>query len=264
MKQNNYFSPVRFARLLRNDWLINQKIYLFTVLGAALAIYGFSYFLMYTSRHFSHGQYTGLFLFYLMGIGAFIGTAFPALTDQIKRSNYLLIPGSMLEKFMVQFFIRIVVFIPLALILFWVATHLAKVSLIPDPATGFDPATQIQDFHFSKLFIENMSTLDRFISALSLFSFTSILFAGSAFFNRFALVKTLVVIGIVIGAVILSMVLFSHIFYPAETHGFDITIKNYKVGYDLFNTQFYFYLLGGLSWLFFLPLTYFKLKEKEV
>lgn len=264
MKQNKYFSLKRFALLLRNDWLINQKIYLFTVIGLALVLYGVSYFLMYSTRHFSNGDYTGLFLFYLMGIGTFIGTAFPALTDHIKKSNYLLIPSSSLEKFMVQFVIRIVLFIPLSLFLFWVFTHLAKASLIPDPVSGFDPVTQIEDFHFWKLFNENVNMLDRVIIALSIFSVASLLFAGSAFFNRFALAKTLVALALGILTVVLSFVIFSHIFYPDETHAFNINLKNYKVGFDLYNTQLAVYALGGLSWLFFLPLAYFKLKEKEV
>lgn len=264
MKQNNYFSLKRFVNLLRNDWLINQKPYLFTVLGSVIALYGLTYFLMYTTRHFTNNQYTGLFMFYLMGIGAITGTSFPALKDQIKRSNYLLTPGSILEKFMVQFFIRMVIFIPLALIIFYAATHLAKASLIPDPATGFDPVTQIQDFHFWKLFNEHINNLDRLFIILSLFSISSILFAGSAFFNRFALAKTLLVFGILVGAVILSFVALSHIFFPDVTHGFHIEIPLYKVWGDMFNIQLYLYLIGGLSWLFFLPLTYFKLKEKEV
>ena len=263
MKQNKYFSLGRFSRLFRNDLMINQKTYLFTLIGMSLAIYALTYFLMITTKHFSDSQYTGLFMFYLMGMGVFIGSAFPALSDQIKTSNYLLAPGSVFEKFIVQFVIRMVIFIPLALAIFWVATHLAKASLVPDLSIGFDPAEQIQDFHYGNLF-NNINNLDRFIIILSAFSITSILFAGSAYFKRFSLVKTLIVTGIMVGAVILSFVLFSHIFYPIETHGFEMKLKTYKISEDLFNVQLAAYLLGGLSWLFFLPLAYFKLKEKEV
>lgn len=264
MKQNKYFSISRFINLLRNDWLINKKTYLLTLVGYALAIYGLSYFLMYTTRHFTNSQYTGLFMFYLMGIGFVIGTSFPALTDQIKTINYLLAPGSNLEKFMVQFVNRIVLFIPLALTIFWVATHLAKASLVPDPANGFDPYKRIEDFHFWNLFNSDITNLDRFIIILCVFSFLSLLFAGSAGFKRFSLIKTLIVLMIMIGTVVLSFVLFSHIFYPAETQSFHINLESYKITKDLSNLQLAGYLLGGLSWLFFLPLAYFKLKEKEV
>lgn len=203
-------------------------------------------------------------MFCLLGIGAFVGTAFPALTDQIKKSTYLLLPGSILEKFMVQFIIRIVIFIPLALFLFWVVTHLAKASLVPIPLFGFYPDTQIDDFHFWNLFNEHINNRDRLIISLSFFSITSFLFAGSAYFKRFALVKTLIVLGSLIGAVCLLFVLLSHIFFPGVTYGFDIEIPLYNVWKDMVNIQLYLYLVGGISWLFFLPLSYFKLKEKEV
>jgi hypothetical protein len=264
MQQNKYFSPGRFARLLRNDLMINQKTYLFTLAGFGIAIYALIYFLMITSKHFSNSNYIGLFIFYLMGMGFFIGKAFPAMTNQIKTSNYLLVPGSTFEKFMVQFVIRIVIFIPLAMTIFWIATHLAKASLIPDPLIASDPAAQIQDFHFWNLFNNHITNLDKQIIILSVFSMATIFFAGSVYFNRFALVKTVIISGIIVFLVVCAFVLFSHIFYSAQTHGFDIHNINYKITEDLYNTQLAYYVLGGLSWLFFLPLAYFKIKEKEV
>lgn len=266
MKQNKYFSLKRFARLLRNDWLINQKTYLFTVIGLGIATYAITYILFINNNNssFSHNDYIPLLLVYLMVVGVFIGTSFPALTDHIKKTNYLLAPGSLFEKCMVQFVTRIVLFIPLALILFWIGVHLAKttVGLFPVWNTNY---SGIEDYQFFNLFRnQNLRSIDVYAIFLSIFSMATLLFAGCTYFNRFALVKTLIITTVTVFAIIFSFVLFSHIFYPAGTHGFDIRLKIYKIGYDLYNTQLAIYLLGGLSWLFFLPLTYFKLKEKEV
>jgi hypothetical protein len=266
MTKNKYFNTGRFARLFRNDLLINQKTYLFTLAGLLIAVYAFSFLGLKNSNtaYAQNSVYLPNFIFYLFGIGALIGTAFPALTNQIKTSNYLLAPGSTFEKYMVQFVIRIVLFIPLALFIFWVGTHLAKVSLVPDPKTNFDPS-KIPYFHFSDLIKDaHLTIIDKLAIVLSLFSAASILFAGSVYFTRFALVKTLIFSGTMVFAVILSFVLFSHIFYPAETHGFHIQLKTYKITENLFNVQLAAYLLGGLSWIFFLVFGYFKLKEKEV
>ncbi|MFA5328658.1 MAG: hypothetical protein WC384_12775 [Prolixibacteraceae bacterium] len=263
MKQNKYFSTGRFARLFRNDLLINQKTYLFTLAGLGIAIYALMYFLMMNTKHVGINQYTGFIVFYLMGVGVVVGTAFPALTNQIKTNNYLLAPGSTFEKYMVQFVIRIVIFIPIALLVFWISAHLAKASLVPDPNIGFDPKVSIADFRFSDL-LDGVAFVDKLVIILSIFSFACLLFTGSVFFNHFALIKTLIVTALMVGAVILTFVLFSHIFYPAETQGFDIELKAYQITENLFNVQLAAYLLGGLSWLFFLPLAYFKLKEKEV
>jgi len=265
MKQNKYFSPERFARLFQNDLMINQKAYLFALAGIGIAIYAFTYSIMRTNGggFNRHDDYIPLILIYLMAIGTLIGTAFPALNNQIKTSNYLLSPGSTFEKYMVQFVIRVVLFIPLALVIFWIGVHLAKASLIPNPRFHIDPS-KIPDFHLSDLFKEVPTFRDKFMIVASIFSMATVLFAGSAYFNRFALVKTLIVSAIIVGAVVFSFVFFSHIFYPVETHGFDIKLKAFKIAEDLYNIQLAAYLLGGLSWLFFLPLAYFKLKEKEV
>jgi len=265
MKQNKYFSLVRFASLFRNDLMINQKTYLFAIVGLGIVIYAFTYLIMRTdgSGFNRHDEYIPLILIYLMAIGVVIGTAFPALSNQIKISNYLLAPGSTFEKYMVQFVIRVILFIPLALVIFWIGVHLAKASLVFDPRTNFDPS-RIPDFHFSLLFVHVPTFRDKLVIVISIFSVATVLFAGSAYFNRFALVKTLIVSAIIVFTVVCSFVLFSHIFYPAETRGFEIELKTYKITKDLYNMQLAVYILGALSWLFFLPLAYFKLKEKEV
>jgi hypothetical protein len=263
MKQNRYFSPGRFARLLRNDWLINQKMYLFTLAGISIASYAFMYYPMITTKHVTINQYTGFIVFYLVCIGFVIGTAFPALTNQTKTSNYLLAPGSTLEKYLVQFVVRIVIFIPIALLIFWISAHLAKASLVPNPEIGFDPEVSITDFSFKSLF-NQLYFKDIAPTILGIFSMYSLLFAGSATFKRFALPKTLIFFGSIVGVVSLAFVFFSHLFFSASTQGIDINLPIYNIDNDTENIKLFFYIIFGCPWLFFLPLAYFKLKEKEV
>lgn len=267
MKQNKYFNPGRFARLFRNDLLINQKTYLFAIAGLSIAIYAILYLFKITNNGYSNPDpfqyYIPYFTMYTIIIGAFIGMSFQFFNNQTKTNNYLLTPGSTFEKYLVQLCIRVFIFIPLALAIFWIATYLAKASMIPYPKTNFDPS-KIPNFHFIDLFKYIPKFTDKLVTVFSIFSFTTVLFAGSAWFNRFALVKTLIATGMTIGMVVMTFVLFSHVFYPDVVHGFDIHIGSYKITEDLKNTQLAFYLLGSLAWLFFLPLAYFKLKEKEV
>lgn len=266
MKQNKYFSLKRFARLLRQDLLINKTIYLFTPIGLGIAIYAITYIIICTSNNafFNHNEYIPLILIYLMAVGAIIGTSFPALSNQIKKVNYLLTPGSLLEKYMVQFVIRIVLFIPLALIIFWVGVHLAKTTVILFPPSNVVLA-QIVDYHFLDLFANDyLKPVDITAIVLSIFSIATLLFTGCTYFDRFSLVKTLIAMGIIVFIVVCTFVILSHIFYPEQTHGFDIQLRAYTIWDNMYNIQLFLYLLGGLSWLFFLPLAYFKLKEKEV
>lgn len=265
MKQNKYFSLKRFTLLLRQDFLLNQKIYLFTLIGLGIAIYAVTYFYILSNNgaFYQHGDYYSLVTIYLMVVGAIIGTSFPALINPVKKSDYLLAPGSLLEKYMVQFLLRIVVLIPIAMILFWIGVHLAKATFVLFPTQHVIP-DRIQDYHFTELFSNVPTTTDVLALLLTIFSIASMLFAGCTYFNRFSLVKTIIAISIMVFGVVCMFVIFSHIFYPSQTEGFEIELSAYKIWEQMYNTQLFLYLTGGLSWLFFLPLAYFKLKEKEV
>lgn len=262
MPQNKYFNPGRFARLFRNDLVINYRTYLYALTGIGLAIYALiSFFMLKDKQNFSTiNDYTPSLAIYILVIWLVAGTSFPAFQHQIKTSNYLLSPGSTFEKFLVQFVIRILLFIPLSLFIYWVGAHLAKASMVADPVTGFDPFF-IPDFSFSDSF-NHLITRDHLAIIFSIFSVTTLFFAGSVYFKRFALFKTLVVFLVICGTVLSTFVLLSHIYYPLSTSGFNIALKSYPVD-DVWTNIQYFFAFVGLSWLFFLPLAYFKLKEKE-
>ena len=253
MKQNNYFSMKRFARLLQNDWLINQKTYIYTLIAMSIVIYAIAFMSMQNSIKFKIINYIPLLIFPMIGFGAFIGNSFPALKDPIKTTNYLMAPGSTFEKFMVQFLIRIVIFIPLVLTIFWIDMHLVKASLFSNTTKGFNPEVDIPDFHFSDLFINVKKFRDQFMIVLSIFSGVTVLFAGSVYFKGSTLFKTLIVQWIITGVVLLIFVIFSQLFFPADSHGLKIHLPSYQISEGLSNVQLAAYLLGGLTWLFFLP-----------
>ena len=265
MKRNKYFNIRRFSVLYKQDLLINHKTYLFTLTGLAIGTYAFCFFVLSTmkAKVYNIYDYMPMLLLYLMTIGVLIGTSFPALKNKIRRSNYLLDPGSTLEKFLVQLLNRLILFIPIALLLFWAGANLAKISLIPNPDIKFDPS-KIPAFNYVDIFKGTSALRDKIAIVVSIFSGFSVLFAGSAYFNRHALVKTLITFAIGIASVLLTLVLCSHIFFPDFVTGLEIHVPDYKLAEDLYNVQLFFYATGGLSWLFFLSLAYFKLKEKEV
>ena len=263
MKQNKYFSPGRFARLLQNDWLIHQKAYLFTLAGISIALYVFTFLLMKTSNKFHNDDYIGLFMVNLATIGIVVGNSFTALKNRNKACNYLLTPGSTFEKYMVQFVVRILIFIPITLFIFWLCMYLAKASLLFLPENEINPSGNIPDFHFNIL-RDVFNRKDIASLLFGIFSGYSLLFAGSVYFKRFAIPKTLIFFGITLGIVFLAFVVFSHLFFPRLTNGFNIDIPIYNNESGTTNLQIFVEIIFGLAWLFFLPLAYFKLKEKEV
>ena len=262
MKQNKYFSPGRFVRLLRNDWLINKRTYLFTPIAIGIAIYALMFFSMITTKHVTIGQYTFFFFCYLLMVGAVISTAFPGLHSQVTTCNYLITPGSTLEKYLVQFMIRIVIFLPVALLIFWVSAHLAKASsMVVDPGIGIDPEIYIADFQYGNLF-RLLYHRDVLPTILSIVSYATLLFAGSVSFTRVASVKTMFLIIFIAMTMLIWFLMLSYVFFPVETHGIKVALPSYVIG-DIDNFKVFLYCWGGLSWIFFLPLAYFKLKEKE-
>lgn len=274
MQFNNYLNWGRFSRLFKQDLLINKTKYVLIIIGLAFVTYALSYWFLNMNKdrmiqdtEYVNQRYAMCFIFYIIAVWLFVGTAFPDLSNQIKTSNYLLAPGSTFEKVMIQFLIRIGFFIPIALGLFWIVVRLAKFSLTPGDS-GLDPSS-IPNFQYR--FLVSVNGTDKIFDIwlilfiiFGVFSYSCFLFAGSTYFRRYALLKTVIVSGILWGISVLTMVLFSHIFYPMETDGFDIHLKHFVIVERLNSFQLAFLMLAALSWIFFLSIAYFKLKEKEV
>lgn len=274
MSFNNHFNIKRFSRLFQQDLLINRTKYLLSILGLGLITYLLCFWLFSSNKasimsyaESINNYYLTCFVFFMMGVGVIVGTAFPDFTDKIKTANYLLTPGSTFEKFLVQFLLRIGFFIPLALGIFWIAIRLAKVSLIPEMINGsqfFNPDT-VPYFEFRLLVTRENKLWDTWQILLMIFGFFSYgtyLFVGSTFFKRYALVKTVVISGILFFGCILFSMLLSKIVYSSPRF-FDIQFYAFQVTQDLDSTEFSLLSLSLLSWIFFLPIAYFKLKEKE-
>ncbi len=274
MPFNNHFNFNRFVRLFQQDLLINRTKYLLAILGLGLITYLLTYWFLSSSKGsiMSYAEninnlYMVCFVFFMMGVGVIVGTAFPDLTDKIKTANYLLSPGSTFEKFLVQFLLRIGFFIPLALGIFWIAIRLAKASLIPEMINGtqfFNPAT-VPYFEYRLLVTRLDKLWDTWQILLMIFGFFSYgtyLFAGATFFKRYALVKTVVISIILFFSGILFSMLLSNVFYSSPRF-FDIEFYAFQVTENFDSTEFSLLSLSLLSWIFFLGMSYFKLKEKE-
>lgn len=272
MPFNNYFNAKRFTRLLKQDLLINKTKYLLTIIGLGLVTYLFSYIFLngckesMIKHNYSINQnYTISFVFFMMAVAVVVGTAFPNLSDKIKTGHYLLTPGSTFEKIALQFLIRIGLFVPIALGVFWIGIRLAKASLIPTDS-GLDPAL-IPYFEYRFLITQSndkiWDTWQILFVFFGLFSYGIYLFAGATYFKRYALVKTIIASVVILLTSITFSVVLSHIFYPKETEGFNTKLNEFAVTEHLTSIELFLSMLSLLSWMFFLAIGYFKLKEKE-
>jgi uncharacterized integral membrane protein len=262
MKTNNFFSLKRFSRFLSAYLQINYKRYLFIFGGTFLILYLIMAFAIYNSSYRNTEYYEGWFYFGLVALAFFIGgSSFPEMNDKIKSSNYLLLPASGFEKVLSQFLIYVVAGILCYLLFFWIDAHLARWTLMH--LERFQDQT-ISVFHFSDLTDQWLpKTALSFI--FGLFSAACFLFAGRLLFSgRYAIVKSTIAGLVLVGVVSCLLVLCSHIFFPETPKGFNVSIPVHLVTENYANVELYFMSFAFFSWLFFLPLAYFRFKEKQV
>jgi hypothetical protein len=261
MNTNEFFSLKRFNNLLRNDLLLNYKRYLFTFFGAVIVVYLYMIFQMRHKPFFDRNSYSDIFLFCTFAVGAFVGSAFPELSNKKGTCNYLLLPASVFEKFLVQFIIRFVICISLSLLFFWIDAQLARLTAMRFENIQ-DNKIVIERFQFTDIIGTPNSLYDQIMLVLVYFSMGTFLFSARLFFRKFALVKS-VILGVALFYLcMVIMVILSHIFYP-ETRGFNVEIKDYHVFENLTNNQLWGAVISSLSWVFFLFIGYYKLKEKQ-
>ena len=263
MKTNRFFNFKRFYNLLSYDLRINGKRYLSFLVGGIVIFYLILLINMNGTYDFSKRDYPPLFLLCLLGLGIFMGSAFPELSNKIKTSNYLLLPASTLEKIASQFLIYIVFGSFFFLLIFWVDTYLAKWTVMQIKSTQ-QQSIIIDNFQYIGFFEDiGLSYFwDKLLLVMFVVFVCLFLFATRLFFKRFALVKSVITLLVVIFSFVCYMSLFSRIFYP-ETKWFNLHLPEYDLISGFSNVKFGFCILIYPLWMFFLPLAYHKLKEKQ-
>jgi hypothetical protein len=257
MKTNRFFSFKRFGLLLSSDFRLNGKRYLLILAGGAVIIYLVTLFEMSRYSGYTANDYVALFYVCILGLCALAGNAFPEFGNNIKTGNYLLLPASTLEKSLSQFLIYIVLGTLSFLLIFWADTYLARWSVLQ--MADQQNEIIIEKLHYPQLFQAMNREFVYMIISIGLF-----LFATRLFFKRFAFIKSIILLAIIVSLFICWMVLLSHIFYPEATEGFTLALPQYKLASGLNNLIYFFYTIAHLIWVFFLPLAYYKLKEKQV
>lgn len=265
METNQFFSLKRFYLLLKNDILINHKKYLFTIVGAFIVGFVIFYINMPKFswwRDFGQDQYFDIFVFYMLGLAVFFGLSFPEMGNKINISKYLLLPSSTFEKFLAQFLIRIVFGTIVLYSVFWIDAHFARIMI--QSLFGNPTKYVIETFDFSALFYnENLNKANSLF--FGFFSAGTFFFSARLFFRKNALVKSFITFIVLILLGYGLMYILSLLFYPTLPPN-DIHVDSYPLSYshNLKNIDLWLYSILWLSWIFILPLGYFKLKEKQV
>lgn len=265
MNNSSFFNSRRFAILLRNDLLLNSKSYLIAAAAAFLLI-GFVTFLFMSNlsdrTSFGAQGYLYAFMMCMIGFGAFVGSSFAAVGNKRSLSVYLLTPASVFEKYLVQFVVRFL----LGILAFWLIFSIDALivrSIVLQSNAHKGIYNDIAYFSVTDLFLLTDRVFDRLWFVLMLLTIATYLFSVRLFFGKSGLIKTVATIPVPVLTIVVYMVVLSHIFSPSTT-GFDINVFDYPIADTHTNVTLWIFSLFAVSWLFLLPLGYFKLKEKQV
>jgi hypothetical protein len=270
MQTNDYFSAGRFLMLCKQNIVMYKKTMIMAITGFAGIL--FILLLLFQSKnHFrdwSIGSCLNMFffLFFVLGL-IYTSLSFPAFRSKEKSISYLLLPASTLEKYVFEIVSRIILFMVIMPLLFWLIANLEGyfinrfVPFHPDYQFSF---VQAYEELTSSRVINNFSG-DPFLVKygfiqLGLFVFI-FSFGGASYFSKSPLLKTVFTFSILV----LGYVLFGYLLYKG------LNLKGYNspdhklLGMDTRTNPWIITSVAFTTFnLTFLTFSFFSLKEKEV
>ncbi|MCL1974350.1 MAG: hypothetical protein FWG54_06000 [Bacteroidetes bacterium] len=249
----------RWLGLLNSDLRLNSKRYLIILLGAFVVGYLALLMSMRSITHYESSGYITVFMFGLIGLGFFAGSAFQPFNHQTTTADYLLLPASSFEKLLAQILIYVVLGSLCYLLIFWIDAHLARWTALAIAAAQSKEVV-IDLFRYAMLWKDMALPLIIWMVVIAIGFY---LFALRLFFKRYAFVKSVLVLFCTFGLWYCFMVGLSHLFF-SETEGFMIHIPDYKTGNGLYLVEIYVFVMACCVWLTAFPLAYYKLKEKTL
>ncbi|GAA5028575.1 hypothetical protein GCM10011506_14390 [Marivirga lumbricoides] len=192
----------------------------------------------------------------------YVGYSFPAFRSKEGTINYLMLPASILEKFVFELFIRIGLMLILLPLLYWITFHLEGYFFTLFTTEKFYPVgfESTFDFILPNDIQKSLFWFVSFIASLVMLGFI-LAFTGGAMFSKQPLVKTLFSLAIII-------IGYSSVIYIALEK---LGVAKYNINDSLWltptNTNSAFRLFACaaiLAIVVMLFVAYRKLKEKEV
>lgn len=261
METNNILSMHRILLLYKQYINLHSKNILITI-GAAffiiIGIHAFFHVQEFGTLHrgsVSNEYHGAIFSFVFFGACLlWVGQAFSGFRSKEKTMEYLMLPASTFEKFLFEFINRIVVFLIVFPIIYWVATNIVTGifhSQIPEYSD--------YRFSYSDLFPTWKTRVLLLVASLGMLFFT-LPFTGATYFQKLSLVKTILSVALIFGFFTLMILLIVKGFNIKEYSPMDNKILFMKDEKDAQLAGIYAAVLGNLV---ILAIGYFKLKEKE-
>lgn len=269
MKQNNVFSPSRWALLLKKDFFEGWKgntIGVLALFAILIAICLSSYTDYKNQGHIINESSYWEFIccvFFVLGC-VYASKMLEPMNSKTKSTSYLMLPGSVYEKYCSRWILPIIIYPVLFIILFFLADVL-KVGLF---SLRF-PEADVRMFDLSFLMgKDNTSAVfrsfDQFALLALLYLFTQSLFMiGSAYWKKSPLIKTC-------AAMLVCMLIYIAIFIGATSLFFEHGMEGFGQAMNHFsrpthpNTSSNSILILCVLTLMAWGLAFLRFKESEI
>ncbi len=262
METNNSFSFQRLVLLGKQSFIINKKLIGISLAGFSAIIF-IALIVMQSAanfRNWDNGDSAAAFVFLFFQFG-FIYTclSFPAFRSKEKSMVYLMLPASVSEKYTFELLTRIVLYIVLMPLLFWLVANIEGIvvhSFMPELTNykfsfrdGFLAIVKNGKFEFWALILTIQGILFVFIAP----------FTGASHFSKSPLLKTVFAF--------LAIMAGYGFFVFLLVKGLDLehihSMNNKVLFLTKDNALIFLGILSTLINLSLLSIAFFKLKEKE-
>jgi hypothetical protein len=265
MKTNQIFSIKRFGKYASCSFISNYRQSLLFWGALTFTLIALSIFIMRgTYSNWNSDGWEQIFIpgFYLGG-AIYTGFAFPGFRSKERTQTELLIPVSAFERLLYEFLVKVIAFIILFPIIFYISSSLAvgisntlHIGTVSATLNGIE-TFPYKTISYAKLYNPMPQGFFSMICMLSVLVFV-IAFAGAATFRKLPLIKTIVIIGSIImtGITYFYLLVQNSVLRNSWPKYLENTFTQKQV-FLLITLIFAFITLVALVY------TYFKLKEKE-
>lgn len=265
MKTSDTFSITRFGLLVKQHLIHNYRMLLVSIVGFCGGLFMLLLIIQAINRFdtWSRDTFIGTFIpIFIATALLYTGTSFPGLRTREKSYSYLLNPASTLEKFLFELISRILLFIILIPLLYWIVYHIegyfiqaiySKFEFVPQSILPKIPLLEID--------VPEGLTLPYWALVMPFafgFLIFTLPFTGASVFMKFPLPKTLFAVAIVFFFHVFLVFFFLEILDFGKGHG-----NGRVLGMDAEGAIKFFTTYAVIANVVLLTAAYFKLKERE-
>jgi hypothetical protein len=259
----------------RHSLIINKKIIGISLIGFVGTLFLVLLFFQSIDNHFEAWKlkdYIVLFYIYFFGLGlTYTSSSFPAFRTKEKSMHYLMLPISSSEKFAFELITRIILFLILMPLMYWIVANLEGTII-----HSYIPEFVNYKFSFSEAYTEMTRTIRNVNGKMQLTQMAPIiqylffqcglfvflfLFAGASHFSKSPLLKTLFTFSLLVGGNFLLIYLLFKGLNLRDYHQAENKIFNISVQEEFPKIAAIVLTIINLA---FLTIAWFRLKEKEV